>query len=109
MTNPSRTNAAALGVGIPGLVNPETGKVIISTDLPSIVRGGLQEELERATGLPVLLENDANAAAYGEYRAGAGRGSRHMFYITIGAGIGGVLIFDGKLWRGASGFAGEFG
>ena len=105
----SATGVAALGVGIPGLVNPETGNVIISTDLPSIVRGGLQEELERATGLPVLLENDANAAAYGEYMAGAGRGSRNMFYITIGSGIGGALILDGHLWKGASGFAGEIG
>ncbi len=105
----SAAGVAAIGVGIPGLVNPETGKVIISTDLPSIVRGALQEELERATGLPVLLENDANAAAFGEYTAGAGRGSRNMFYITIGAGIGGALILDGRLWKGASGFAGEIG
>lgn len=105
----STRGVAALGVGVPGLVNPETGKVIISTDLPSIVRAGLQEELEGATGLPLLLENDANAAAFGEYTAGAGRGSRNMFYITIGAGIGGALILDGKLWKGASGFAGEIG
>jgi glucokinase len=100
---------AALGVGIPGLVNPETGKVIISNDLPSLSRGDLRADLARASGLEVLLDNDANAAAYGEYVAGAGRGSRHMFYITIGTGIGGSFIFDGKIWRGASGLAGEFG
>ncbi len=105
----SKNGVAAIGVGVPGLVNPETGKVIISTDLPSVVRGGLQEEIERATGLHVLLENDANAAAFGEYTVGAGRGSRNMFYITIGTGIGGALILDGKLWKGASGFAGEIG
>ncbi|HYO63901.1 MAG TPA: ROK family protein [Pyrinomonadaceae bacterium] len=100
---------AALGVGLPGLVNPETDRVIISADLPSVVRGDFHAELERATGLRVELENDANAAAYGEYIAGAGRGSRNMFYVTIGRGIGGALILGGRLWYGASGFAGEFG
>ena len=56
-----------------------------------------------------MVENDANAAAYGEFLLGAGRGSRNMFYATIGTGVGGAIIFDGKIWRGASGFAGEFG
>lgn len=99
----------ALGVGVPGLVNPETGRVLISNDLPSIARGDFKADLSRATGLPVLLENDANAGGFGEYAIGAGRGSRNMFYVTIGLGIGGALILDGKLWKGASGFAGEFG
>lgn len=100
---------AAVGVGLPGLVSPETGRVIISSDLPSAVRGDLREELHKATSLPVMLDNDANAGAVGEYTAGAGRGSRNMFYVTIGTGIGGAIIIDGRLWRGASGFAGEFG
>jgi glucokinase len=99
----------AVGVGVPGLVNPQTGRVVISSDLPSVVREDLREALGRATGLPVALDNDANAGAFGEYAAGAGRGSRNMFYVTIGTGIGGALILDGRLWRGASGFAGEFG
>jgi glucokinase len=98
-----------VGVGLPGLVNPATGNVVISTDMPSLVRGDLRTEVEKATGIRVLLENDANAAAYGEFVAGAGRGSRHMFYITIGPGIGGAFLFDGRIWRGASGLAGEFG
>ncbi|HKP71727.1 MAG TPA: ROK family protein [Pyrinomonadaceae bacterium] len=105
----SAPSVAALGLGVPGLVNPETGRVVVSSDLPSVVRADLQAELSRSTGLPVTLENDANAAAYGEYVAGAGRGSRNMFYVTIGNGIGGALILDGKLWYGDSGFAGEFG
>ncbi|MDQ3685713.1 MAG: ROK family protein [Acidobacteriota bacterium] len=100
---------ASLGVGVPGLVNRETDRVVVSVDLPSVVRGDFHAEVERATGLKVELENDANAAAYGEYVAGAGRGSRNMFYVTIGSGIGGALIIDGKLWLGTSGFAGEFG
>jgi len=63
----------------------------------------------RATGIRVELENDANAAAYGEYKVGAGRGSRDIFYMMIGTGIGGAIILDGKLWTGSSGFAGEVG
>ena len=99
----------AIGVGVRGLVNPRTDRVYISTDLPSVVHGDFHPELMAATGLRVELWNDANAAAYGEYKVGAGRGSRDMFYITIGTGIGGAIILDGKLWFGASGFAGEFG
>jgi glucokinase len=99
----------AVGIGIPGLVNRQTDRVLVSTDLPSIVRGDIHAELMKATGLRVELENDANAAAYGEFKVGAGRGSRDMFFATIGNGIGGAIIIDGKLWLGASGFAGEFG
>jgi glucokinase len=102
-------NVSALGVGIPGLVNRQTDRVLVSTDLPGLVRGNLHEELMKATGLRVELENDANAGAYGEYKVGAGRGCRDMFYVTIGMGIGGAIILDGKPWLGASGFAGEFG
>jgi glucokinase len=105
----SPARVAAVGVGVPGLVNPQTGRVVISSDLPSAVREDLRESLGQATGLPVLLDNDANAGAFGEYASGAGRGSRNMFYVTIGTGIGGALVLDGRLWRGASGFAGEFG
>jgi glucokinase len=102
-------NIRSIGVGIPGLVNRQTDRVIVSTDLPSVVRGDIHTELMKATGLRVELENDANAAAYGEYKVGAGRGSRDMFYATIGTGIGGAIILGGRLWTGASGFAGEFG
>ena len=100
---------SAIGIAIPGLVNRQIDKVFLSRDLPDTVRDDLHEELGRATGLRVEIENDANAAAYGEYQVGAGRGSRNMFYVTIGQGIGGAIIFDGKLWTGASGFAGEVG
>ncbi len=105
----AHAGVAALGLGVPGLVSPDTGRVIVSTDLPTLARGDLRAELEQATRLPVTLENDANAAAYGEAVAGAGRGGRNLFYITMGTGIGGALILDGRLWRGASGFAGEIG
>jgi len=102
-------NVSALGFGIPGLVNRQTDVVMISPDLPSTVREGLHSDLTKATGLRVEIENDANAAAYGEFKVGAGRGSRDIFYMMIGNGIGGAIILDGKLWTGSSGFAGEVG
>ncbi len=99
----------AVGVAIPGLVNRQTDRVVASRDLPGIVRENLHAEFMEATGLRFELENDANAAAYGEFKIGAGRGSRDLFYITIGDGIGGAIILDGKLWTGVSGLAGEVG
>ena len=103
------TPAVSLGLGVPGLIDLQTNRVVVSSDLPAVLRGDLGAELRQATGLPAVLVNDANAAAYGEYMVGAGRGGRNMFYVTIGAGVGGALILDGKLWLGATGFAGEFG
>ena len=106
---PETGTIKSVGVGIPGLVNRETDRLLISTGLPSMVRDDLHSELMNATGLRVELENDANAAAYGEYKAGAARGASDLFYIGIGDAIGGALILDGKLWVGASGCAGEIG
>jgi len=99
----------SVGIGIPGLVNRETDRVLISTGLPSAARDDIHSELMKATGLRCEIENDANAAAYGEYKAGAGRVARDIFYIGIGEAIGGAIILDGKLWFGASGCAGEIG
>jgi glucokinase len=100
---------ASVGVAIPGLVNRFTDRVLVSTELPTAALEDLHGELIKTTGLRFELENDANAAAYGEYQVGAGRGSRDMFYMSIGKGIGGAIILDGKLWTGASGLAGEVG
>src|SRR5688572_8666413 len=105
----TENNVEAIGNAIPGLVNRQTDRVVASRELPGMVRENLHAELTKATGLRFELENDANAAAYGEFKIGAGRGSRDLFYITIGEGIGGAIILDGKLWTGASGFAGEVG
>ena len=102
-------DVSALGFGIPGLVNRKTDVVIVSPDLPTGIRENLHKELTEATGLRVEIENDANAAAYGEFKVGAGRGSHNIFYMMIGNGIGGAIILDGKLWTGTSGFAGEVG
>jgi glucokinase len=100
---------STVGVSIPGLVNRLTDRVVASTELPAMVREELHAELMQITGLRFELENDANAAAYGEYKVGGGSGCRDMFYMSIGKGIGGAIILDGKLWTGASGLAGEVG
>jgi glucokinase len=101
--------AKSVGLAIPGLVNRETDRVLISTGLPFTAQEHIHAELMQATGLRFELENDANSAAYGEYKAGAGRDARDIFYIGIGDAIGGAIILDGKLWTGASGCAGEIG
>ncbi len=98
-----------IGIAVPGLVHQKTKRIAFSTYIPEHSEVDLLGELETATNLEITIENDANAAAYGEFRLGAGRKSRNMFYATIGIGVGGALILDGKIWRGASGFAGEFG
>ena len=98
-----------VGVAVPGLVHHDTKRISYSTYIPEHEEHDFLNELEAATNLKITIENDANAAAYGEYNLGAGRGSRDMFFVTLGTGVGGALIFDGKIWRGKSGFAGEFG
>jgi glucokinase len=98
-----------VGIALPGLVNRETDRVLVSTGMPSAVRADLHSELMKVTGTRIEFENDANAAAYGEYKAGAGRDARDLFYIHIGDAVGGAIIIDGKLWTGASGCAGEVG
>lgn len=98
-----------IGVAVPGLVHRETKRVAFSTFIPEHETIDFLGEMEAATNLKIAIENDANAAGYGELVAGAGRGSRNIFYATLGTGIGGALILDGKIWHGTSGFAGEFG
>ncbi|MBC7796490.1 MAG: ROK family protein [Pyrinomonadaceae bacterium] len=105
-----RNNAIeVVGLAVSGLVSRRANRVILSTQFPSLAATDVAAELANLTKTKVFLENDANSAAFGEFKLGAGRGSNNMFYATIGIGIGGAIILDGKLWRGATGFAGEFG
>ncbi len=99
----------SLGLAVPGLVDRETGRVAFSANIPAHSETDLVDALRKATGLEPMIENDANAAAYGEFRMGAGRGSNDLFYATLGDGVGGAFIFGGHVWHGAAGFAGEFG
>jgi glucokinase len=98
-----------IGVAVSGLIDRKTNRVVLSMRNPEHTEVDLAEEVKKATGLEVVLENDANSAAYGEFVLGAGKGSRDIFYVTLGKGVGGAIILDGRLWRGNSGFAGEFG
>jgi glucokinase len=98
-----------IGVAVPGLIRRETGRVDFSARIPSHAGLDIAGQIRSATGIQAVLENDANAAAFAEYKLGAGRGSKHMFYATIGKGVGGAFVIDGRVWHGAAGFAGEFG
>jgi glucokinase len=97
-----------VGVAVPGLIR-ESGRVAYSAHIPEHSAIDFAQEIQSATGIKTWVENDANAAAYGEFKLGAGRGSANLFYATLGLGVGGALIIDNKIWRGISGFAGEFG
>jgi glucokinase len=100
---------SAIGVSIPGLINKQNGGVAYSANMPETSTLNLAESIGTATGVPVTLENDANAAAFAEFQIGAAKGASSLFYATIGDGVGGAFILDGKLWHGAAGYAGEFG
>ena len=100
---------AALGVGFGGPVEMPTGVVRLSHQVPGWEGVPLKRLLEERFGVPVTVDNDANAATLGELVFGAGRGLRDMVYINIGTGIGGGLVFGGRLYRGASTSAGEVG
>lgn len=97
------------GISTPGPVNLKRGVVTTPPNLPGWRDVPLADLISRNLGVPAWIENDANAAALAEHRLGAGRGSQHMILVTIGTGIGGGLILDGRLYHGASGGAGEIG
>ncbi len=99
----------ALGLSVPGPLNPVNGTVIQAPNLPGWKNVPLVEAMWKVLGVQVLLENDANAAALAEWRFGAGQGTRSMIYLTMSTGLGGGLILDGRLYRGAGFQAGEVG
>jgi glucokinase len=96
-------------LAVPGLILAAENKVIISPNLHEIENIPLDEEIGRRTGLYVTVENDANAAAWGEFRYGAGKDVEHQIFITLGTGVGGGVITHGVLLRGADGAGGELG
>jgi glucokinase len=98
----------AIGVGIPSTIDQRRGEAVDSVNIP-LTDVPFRNRLQDRFGMPAAIENDANAAALAEHRYGAGRGSRHMVMLTLGTGVGGGLILDGELYRGAIGAAGELG
>ena len=97
-----------VGVGAPGPLDTKRGIVLLTPNL-GWVNMPLREIIHERLGLPAALDNDANCAVLGEWWVGAARGARHAIGITIGTGIGGGLILDGRLYHGASDVAGEIG
>jgi glucokinase len=100
---------AGIGIGVPGFIDMDTGTVMRSPNLPDWMNFPVREQIERKLGTTVILENDANAAAMGEKWLGAGRHTDNMAMYTLGTGVGGGLVFNGRLWHGMSGMAGELG
>lgn len=97
------------GLGLPGLVDSVNGVIHELTNVPGWDTVPLRDILREKTGLPITVENDAKAMAYGEWKHGAARNGTHVLCITLGTGVGGALILDGKLYRGAQLGAGEVG
>lgn len=106
---PPSGEIAGVGISSPGPCDPRRGVVTNAPNLPGWHEIPIVRIVSEQLGVPALLENDANAACYGEFRFGAGRGHQHIIYVTLGTGIGGGIIIDGKIYEGASGAAGEVG
>lgn len=103
-----RHEVAGVGVAVAGFVSKDRSTVIASPniawrDVP------LRDLVHTGTGLPVIVENDANAAGWAEYRYGAGRGRDQMVMLTLGTGVGGAIVLDGELFHGGHGIAAELG
>jgi glucokinase len=102
-------DVSAVGLGTPGSMDSKAGVVVFAPNLPGWrnvpARGRLREQI----GRPVVLENDANVAAYGEFRCGAGRAVENLVLLTLGTGIGGGIVLDGRLFRGTTDTGAELG
>ncbi len=105
----SADEVAGVGISAPGPLDPIRGVILSAPNLPGWSNVPLAAIVADKLGVPTILENDAAAACYGEYRFGAGQGCRHVVYVTLGTGIGGGIIIDRRLYGGASGAAGEVG
>ena len=96
-------------VAVPGLLLAQDGMIVYSPNLHAIEGIRLIDELEPEIKLPLTIENDNSAAAWGEFRFGAGRGTDHLVFVGLGTGIGGGVVIHGQLLRGAQGAGGELG
>jgi glucokinase len=99
----------AVGAGLPGIIEITKGRVRGAPNVPVLDGLKVGQELEARTGRASFVENDANAAALAEAWLGAGRGGHDVLYVTLGTGVGGGLVFDGRVWTGRNGYAGEIG
>ncbi len=108
----SESGLVGVGIATAGIVDPYKGAILGATgNLPAVqgIAGKLKTILEERIGLPVYIENDANAAAYGECQHGAAKGKKHVLMVTLGTGVGTGIVIDGKMLHGAHFCAGEGG
>lgn len=105
----SNWHIRGLAIAVPGTIDIEEGVVMAAPNVPSLDGLRLTAALEQELGIPVILENDANAAAVGEMWQGAGRGRHTLLCLTLGTGVGGGIILNRQVWRGLDGAAGEIG
>ncbi len=103
------TDAVAIGIGVPGLVDQHSGIILKLPNVPGAEGQNLAEYVSKRTELPVRVENDSQCFAFAEAVAGAGKGGEIVVGVTLGTGVGGGIVINGKLYRGAHGCAGEFG
>ncbi len=100
---------AGVGIGVPGYIDIDAGIVVGSANLPGFQGFPVRDRVQQHLGTPILLENDANAAALGEMWMGAGKNVKDLILLTLGTGIGGGIVSEGKVLHGSHGMAGEFG
>ena len=100
---------AAVGMGVPGPMSSKLGVVHETPNMPVWINIPVRDRLTKALGLPMVLHNDANAAAYGEFWAGAGREAENMILFTLGTGVGGGIVLGGELFTGPDDTAAELG
>ncbi|MBV8073005.1 MAG: ROK family protein [Acidobacteriaceae bacterium] len=100
---------SGVGIGVPGFIDIAAGVVVGSANLPGFEGFPVRDEIQHLLGTPIILENDANAAALGEMWMGAGREVKDLILLTLGTGIGGGIVSNGKIVHGFQGMAGEFG
>ena len=98
-----------VGIGVPGYIDMESGVIVGSANLPGFTGFPIRDAIQEHLGIPIILENDANAAALGEKWLGAGKDVDDLVLITLGTGIGGGIIHGGNILRGSRGMAGEIG
>jgi glucokinase len=106
---PARIRPNTLAVGFAGPTDSTSGRVYFAPNVGGVEDLRLGRELESRAGMRTIVANDADCAALGEYWRGAGRGASSLFLFTLGTGMGGAFVIDGRLWEGSSGIAGEIG
>lgn len=104
-----KRKVAAIGFGFPGIFSLDQQRILQSPNYAELDNFDLIPAISEFIEVPFWVNNDANMAAFGEYKCGAGQGAHSLIFLTIGTGLGAGIILDGKLWRGKCGFAGELG